>query len=480
MLYKSNLKIQEGKAQAIKILKKGLDSYEVSDKWIKILINAIEDLDPTKPKNKYLELFSKFFIKHFDGDYLVHLARAEEDDMDTSLINKVIVKSMTSFNSQLQDDKITDKINSIEKRNLPINLSKIKDYKDFIKQLDSISSTLTKSSKKRGIQGLKLGKDYLQIPTPNKLDTETMILVPLNYKASKIIASDYVGQCEGKWCTAYQKTDEYWESYIEENEGVLVYIVRGASSYIPDNELKMAIYFYNDFKASEGFDANDKPVQPRSIIYYKEIEVYVKAHEDMIREALAKNFKQVDPNQILQDGIMGGILTKVVNAVELGADVNKPFEELDKITPLMLVLHRYDKKFLSEFDIKKMLTLLTDHGADWNKVNGDYAPIFYYFQLFRNDVRMIGFLETLIIKINWNIMSEGEYNRYPQEIFIQGGYQSMLPLILPILINMGMDIDKPLSKGESIRDFIKKYNLEDKFDLKEVYKSKFKRKSDVI
>ena len=44
----------EGKQQAIQVLKKG----NLSDFDINFIIEEIEQLDPTKPKNKYLEVFA--------------------------------------------------------------------------------------------------------------------------------------------------------------------------------------------------------------------------------------------------------------------------------------------------------------------------------------------------------------------------------------------------------------------------------------
>jgi len=303
MLYKSNLKIQEGKAQALSYIKKKFsDNPFIDDKMIKHLINQMEDVDPTKPKNKYVETYVRLFYDYYTSQYLVALARGDvdgekpEDDKDRIFQEGFFFyNSITDFKREL-NKTVVPNIKNIELRNMSIDLTKIKTFKDFNKTVDELASTLTNSSKKKGISGLKLGKDYLQIPTPNKLDTQTMILIPLSYKASKIIASEYIGHCEGKWCTAYQKTDEYWVNYIEEEEGTLVYIVRGASPTIPPNESKMAIYFHGTFQ-SEGFDANDNDVNPKSIIYFNEIEKYVKANDKKIHDLIEQEMNNKSPEE---------------------------------------------------------------------------------------------------------------------------------------------------------------------------------------
>jgi len=455
MIYTSSLRLDEGKQQAIAMLKKAFK--DIPDNVAKVIVLNLEKYDPTSPKNKYLELFTKFYIQSFDGEYGVVLDN--------------FYKIITA--------EVKEKIKDVEKRNLSINLSKIDSIRDFIETLKNITSVVTKSTQNKPIKGIKKGTDYLEIPLKDK---DYKAYIPLNYKASKIIASDKTGNCRGKWCTANSDTDQHWIDYIEDGLGVLVYVL-DFHVFTPDEDdtddsmKKVAIYYYESLTTQEAFDKNDDRLNPIDVPCYYDITKYVKANEDKIKEALAKNFKQVDPNQILQDGIMGGIYTKIVNAIELGADVNKPFGEFDML-PLTLALYRYNNKFLNEYTLKKIIMDFVNNDVDWNKEWNDSTPINDFFIIFRNDIKMINFIRTLGININWDYKDK-EYNRYLQETFISGGYQSMFHHILPLLISMGMDINKPLSKGESIRDFIKKYNLEDKFDLKEntMYKSQFKEKS---
>ena len=62
-----------------------------------------------------------------------------------------------------------------------------------------------------------------------KLVTKTHITgyVPLNWEASKLIASPYVGASKdtGKWCSAYQKDRSYWDDYCGDEDKYLIYFI---------------------------------------------------------------------------------------------------------------------------------------------------------------------------------------------------------------------------------------------------------------
>jgi len=90
-------------------------------------------------------------------------------------------------------------------------------------------STKKKIVKNSGIQGLKEEEDYLLVyEEPNKEHTGTIKgFTPLNWEASKIIASKYIGTTEdtGEWCVAYQKDAQYWNQYCGDEHSIFVYFV---------------------------------------------------------------------------------------------------------------------------------------------------------------------------------------------------------------------------------------------------------------
>jgi hypothetical protein len=90
---------------------------------------------------------------------------------------------------------------------------------------------IKKSVKKKGIGGLREGIDYIDV---TYMFENHNAYIPLNYEASKHIASKYIGHCTGKWCTAYQKTDSYWKDYVIDKNTTLIYIIS------PDKDEKYA------------------------------------------------------------------------------------------------------------------------------------------------------------------------------------------------------------------------------------------------
>lgn len=244
---------KEGKQQAIQLfIKNGWENHEA-----KYVIDRLIDYDPTTPQNKYLELFAKIVLSYKNSKLIGY----------------------ETFSSDFEKNELYSKLADIEKRNLKLDIKKIADIKSFVNEVDSTTSVITQSKAKQGMPGLKKGTDYIEIPTNNDL---VKAYIPLNYKASKVIASDKVRGCEGKWCTAYQKTDDYWNEYIEYNRGILVYVI----NYDPGIDFidfKQAIYFYPDKSTIEMFDARDSRIN--SVVYKKNITIFVYANWDKIRKA---------------------------------------------------------------------------------------------------------------------------------------------------------------------------------------------------
>lgn len=95
-------------------------------------------------------------------------------------------------------------------------------YPDF----KTLFSQDTKRGKERkvkqsGIEGLTEGTDYIKLQVYSSTDAKAYI--PLTYDASRYIASSAVGGCEGKWCTAYQRSSQHWFKYTVDEKCVLIY-----------------------------------------------------------------------------------------------------------------------------------------------------------------------------------------------------------------------------------------------------------------
>ena len=84
----------------------------------------------------------------------------------------------------------------------------------YFRDFEDMLSTPSNSDIKRGNLGsLTEGKDYLNF---GEVKNYT-VYAPLNYNASRVIASVKVGGVEGKWCTAYQKTAVHWLEYTRDD-----------------------------------------------------------------------------------------------------------------------------------------------------------------------------------------------------------------------------------------------------------------------
>ncbi len=118
---------------------------------------------------------------------------------------------------------------------------------DFTEVLDTVSKTKReKAVKQHGIAGLKEGEDYIDI----KLKSDVYsAYIPLTWEASQLIASRKIGGCEGKWCTAYQKTNMHWNYHIFTKQELPIYV-------IGDHE-KWAVMVEKDDKTFKIFDAMD-------------------------------------------------------------------------------------------------------------------------------------------------------------------------------------------------------------------------------
>jgi len=168
-----------------------------------------------------------------------------------------IIRKMPNLTSEQKEELINffNKHPNYENR-IDWNKWKTLTYDDFKNVLGIESKTQRKKSvKTKGIRGLKEGEDYVQLKElPNNVEA----YIPLNYEASKFIASKYVGGIEGKWCTAYQKTDEYWKKYTNESI-ILIYLI--------SNDTKYAIAVYPNNKTHKIYDSDDNKISYIPDIY---------------------------------------------------------------------------------------------------------------------------------------------------------------------------------------------------------------------
>jgi hypothetical protein len=124
-------------------------------------------------------------------------------------------------------------------------------FSDFKSVLDYRSKrSISKGVKKQGIKGLKKNKDYIELKNVSK---NYNAYIPLTYEASKLIASKDIGGCEGRWCTAYQKTKGYWTDYVIARHITLIYLI--------GTDTKYAVAIYPDAHGMyEIFDSDDSHI----------------------------------------------------------------------------------------------------------------------------------------------------------------------------------------------------------------------------
>ena len=173
------------------------------------------------------------------------------------------------------------KLTPKQKEQVP-NPQKYQDLKSFLNDLETAEKFVSKTAKQKqvkqsGIQGLTKGEDYLEFETG---DPEIQAYAPLNWEASKLIASKDVGACEGKWCTAYQKSPHQWYEYTEEEEGAFIYFVTPETKYAVIYLIREGIVGWELFDADdESYDAyltkvefpEIYPIADRMSVYYDKI-----------------------------------------------------------------------------------------------------------------------------------------------------------------------------------------------------------------
>ena len=223
----------EGKKQALQILEKTFVK-----KIAKGILNQLEELDPTSPKNKYIEVFTKIFLRGFSNS----------ENIDSTL---------HYIKHEFKANDIYEKLESIEKRQLKIpDLNKLNVTDHFVDAVDKLYSKKTKSMAKKGIKGLQQDKDYIEIPDVAK---NFEVYIPLNHATSRILASHRIGQDVGRWCTS-ENNNGHWVRYIHADKGVLAYVINYNPSAKGKLWSKQAIYFYQDKSSVDIFDKEDDSI----------------------------------------------------------------------------------------------------------------------------------------------------------------------------------------------------------------------------
>ncbi|MCK9544370.1 MAG: hypothetical protein M0R03_20315, partial [Novosphingobium sp.] len=196
-------------------------------------------------------------------------------------------------------------------------------FDDFKEIMNTSKTERKKSVKNVGISGLVLGEDYLDFPTPNKNFTA---YIPLNYEASKLIASKDIGYCEGKWCTAYQKTDKHWNEYVVQKEIVLIYIIGKNTKYALACSLKL---LDADKEWIEVFNKNDNKI---SVPTFKDISGISDDYLIRYRKILEKSQEFIQSKISIYDKY--GLKNYIINpdgTVDVDGDVGLSNKNLDKI-----------------------------------------------------------------------------------------------------------------------------------------------------
>ena len=242
------------------------------------------------------------------------------------------------FNS-LPQEKQEWLINYFKSRDNPSNMTidwlKLNNYdiEDIYKAtLEKSKTALKKSVKKSGVSGLREGRDYIEFPFFGR---NIEAYIPLHWEASKLMASKTVGGCEGKWCTAYQKTDEYWIDHCISKQEVLIYVFYKNTKFA----IICKCYVYNcgiEISDSENNTVEPEDIQKLLPLTFREIEYIVNDHKNVILHAktiINKNQFSIFKNKYLlgKEPVPDSIkLRSIILSLEWGEeDLTMDLNELD-------------------------------------------------------------------------------------------------------------------------------------------------------
>jgi len=227
--------LQEGKKQATQRLLKYMDKRKAKD-----VLNAYDRFDPTKSK-KYIELLTIIFI----NDYLMDSTR------DATLLVREFV------NDILKKPDLNLDLESIELRQQKLDIHKIKTLKQLQQEIKKLLAVKTKSHYKGGIHKLKEETDYTILEYKSEKYPNAFAVVPLNFKASGLIASASTYNSKAFWCIA--DDEDYWNDYNSQGYQ-FAYLID------PDNNFKkFAVGITNDGGDSLCYTFNDDETAQSSI-----------------------------------------------------------------------------------------------------------------------------------------------------------------------------------------------------------------------
>jgi hypothetical protein len=154
-------------------------------------------------------------------------------------------------------------------------------FDDFKPIMGASKTGKAKSFKLNGINALKKGTDYQELKYK---DGGVKMYIPLNYEVSKLLASNKIGACEGKWCIAYQKSSSHWNEYTKAQ--VPVYLFTPSTKYaimVDSNDKIDSIWDAEDKK----IDANEMDVHDhRSIVsFINSSDVYTNYSDSVEQES---------------------------------------------------------------------------------------------------------------------------------------------------------------------------------------------------
>ena len=227
-------------------------------------------------------------------------------------------------------------------------------FKDVINYQPTSSSSLRKAVKNEGISGLTKGKDYITLDKVDQVSGLQGAYMPLTYDASKLIASKSIGDCEGKWCTAAQRTSKDWNKYIFNDGIALIYIVYEGEKY--------ALAVYGDIKLWELFDMDNEPIRALPGL---DVDELIQDNEAQI-EDIRLHFSKKENSPIDIEGGFGG--TKYTQhpdgSVDVFGDVKLSGRKLESL-PL-----KYNK-VQGNFDVSN--NLLESLEGSPIEVDGDFT-----------------------------------------------------------------------------------------------------------
>ena len=180
-------------------------------------------------------------------------------------------------------------------------------WEDLEKVINKSRNTKSQIKKavKQGIVGLTEGIDYVYVGTKDYQGSPVYAYIPLNWKGSRVLASDQVepklstvfdGYTGAKWCISYQKTDQYWLKYQGSSCFIFLFGETVPTKKIALQITKRLLYREGpsnfDISSIEIWDAQDTPISIEDLGY--------SAQHDMLD--FIKNFVYKAP--IIKDSLI--------------------------------------------------------------------------------------------------------------------------------------------------------------------------------